>query len=161
MIKKLSLLSLILLFGCQGVEPINKPENLIPLDSLEQIIYDLSIVNAARGYNIQRFAQTGVKPESYIYEKYNIDSTRFTNSTIYYAADVEAYSEFIDKIRIRVEKEYKVADSLEKIDKKIKDSLRFAKAKKRKNVRDSVSERFKKNIEIPPTRIPQLDSMIQ
>ena len=55
--------------SCQGIKPLDEPSNLIPIHKMEDIIYDMSIITSARGFNIQIFSQTGVKPESYVFEK--------------------------------------------------------------------------------------------
>lgn len=133
----------IIVASCQGIEPPDKPDNLIPMDRMEAIIYDMSIINSARGFNIQIFTQTGVKPESHVFEKYAIDSLQYAASTVYYSADVDGYKKLIERVRTRVEKEFKVTDSLAKIEKRIQDSIRNERGKLLKYKKDSAIQAMK------------------
>lgn len=133
----------ILVVSCQGIKPLDKPHNLIPMDRMEVIIYDMTIINSARGYNPQLFVQTGVKPESHIFEKYKIDSLQYAASTVYYSADVDGYKKLIERVRTRVEKEFKVTDSLAKIEKRIQDSIRNERGKLLKYKKDSAIQAMK------------------
>lgn len=138
MIKKYTLLLVIICAACQGVKPVEVPENLLPIDTLENMIYDISIMGAARGYNPQQFVQTGIKPETHIYEKYNIDSTTYVNNIIYYSSDIVAYKELVTRVRNRVKKEHSYIDSIAKEEKRVKDSLRASEAREARRKRDSV-----------------------
>lgn len=133
----------ILAVSCQGVNPLDKPDNLIPLDKMEKIIYDMSIINSARGYNIQLFSQTGVKPESYVFEKHYIDSLQYAASTVYYSADIDEYKELLERVKARVELEFKVKDSLNKAEKRIQDSIRNERGKRLKFKKDSAIQAMK------------------
>ncbi len=132
------LLISILALSCERVESVPKPENLIPLEIMENIIYDMAIINSARGYNSQTFSQLGINPESYIFEKYEIDSVQFANSTLYYSSSLDTYKQFIDKVKIRIEKEHIVADSIQKEEKRVEDSVRTERAKRVKKEKDSI-----------------------
>jgi len=143
----------ILIVSCQGIEPIEKPENLIPLKTMEHIIYDLAIMNSARGYNIQMFSQTGIKPESYVFEKHKIDSLQYAQSTIYYSANVEKYKNLLTKVQKRVQREFKVADSIAKEEKRVKDSLRNERGKKLKQEKDSVNQLQRKVGRVVPKTV--------
>lgn len=149
------ILSLFLLSSCDGLEPLPKPENLISRDKMEKIIYDMTVVNSARGYNIQQFSQTGVKPESYVFEQHGIDSLQYAASTIYYSADIEEYKKMINNVRSRVDKEFILKDSLAKIDKHIKDSIRNARAKKLKEEKDSTNQTQKLLSRMAPIPVNQ------
>lgn len=147
---------LILLVSCQGIAPMEKPDNLIPLEKMEDIVYDLTIINAARGYNIQLFSQTGLKPESHIFEKYDIDSLQYATSIVYYSADVEEYKQLIMKVQQRVAGEFKVVDSINKEEKRIKDSIRGARGEKLRKKKDSIIQAKKSaGRVIPKTVIEQ------
>lgn len=81
---------------------ITKPDNLINENVMEDILYDLSILEAVRA-QIQEGDQkfTG-KLDVYIYKKYKIDSLQFAKSNQYYAADVEEYKKIFDNIKQRM-----------------------------------------------------------
>lgn len=149
------ILFLFMLNSCNGVEPLPKPENLISRDKMEEIIYDMTIINSARGYNIQQFSRTGVKPESYVFEKHNIDSVQYAASTIYYSGDVEEYKKMIDNVKNKVEKEFKIKDSLAKIEKRFTDSIRASRAKKLKDKKDSTIQAQRLSGRVFPNTVNQ------
>lgn len=140
----------IIVISCQGIESIEKPDNLIPLKKMEDIIYDMTIINSARGFNIQLFTQTGVKPETHIFEKYEIDSLQYAASTVYYSADIDQYKKIIDNVRKRVTSEFEIADSLTKIEKRIKDSIRNVRGKRLKEKKDSTLQAQRKVGRVEP-----------
>jgi len=90
---------------CDGSDRIKKPDNLIPKDKMSDILYDLYIVNAAKGVNRKLLETNGLEPETYILTKYNIDSTQFSNSNAYYAIKNDVYKTIVDKVKERLEKE--------------------------------------------------------
>lgn len=131
---------LIFFVRCTDVQKVPRPDNLIAPSTMEDILYDMTIVNAARGYSIQQFSQTGVDPACYVFEKYAIDSAQYAQSTFYYATSLPEYKELIERVRVRVEREHKVLDSAYKEEKRIKDSIRSARGKVLRNKRDSLNQ---------------------
>ncbi|MCD2258238.1 DUF4296 domain-containing protein [Psychroserpens luteolus] len=87
----------VLIFSCSN-RP-SKPKNLISEEKMVDIIYDVSILTAAKGVNKKLLENNGILPENFIYSKHNIDSLQFISSLNYYASDIETY----DNIYIRVE----------------------------------------------------------
>lgn len=73
------------LFSCQDIEETRKPEQLIPQDKMVDVLTDLSLLNSAKNYNKRHLEETGLRPKEFLYEKYNIDSLRLAESTMYYA----------------------------------------------------------------------------
>jgi len=120
------LLGLVVL-ACQPKLQPDKPDNLISKEQMTEILYDMFIVNSAKGVNRRKLELEGINPERYILEKYNIDSLQFAQSNDYYAYDIETYSSMVETIKKRLTKE---KEHYEAIDKKEQD------AKKRK--RDSL-----------------------
>lgn len=142
----LSIFALVL--SCQGIHPVPEPENLIEKETLENIIYDMTLIKAARGYNPQVFSKTGIDPECHVFEKYEIDSAQYAQNTLYYSSSLDEYKELIDRVRKRVEEKYKVIDSVYQEDKRVKDSIRNAKGVRLKAEKDSIGK------EKPPRGIP-------
>jgi|SRR5690606_20904362 len=107
---------------------VKEPENLIPIDKMEQILYDIAIINAAKNIDVQVLRKNSIEAMEYIYAKYGVDSIQFVESDIYYASipsDYEAmYSRILDSVKIRKE----IADELQK---KYNDSI--AEAAKKTN----------------------------
>lgn len=100
--KKIILLFTILLFGATSCkdEIITKPENLISKDKMEDIIYDLAILEAAKTQNSS--VQNYLKPTEFIKNKYKIDSLTFAKSTQYYASDIKEYKKMYDAVKDRL-----------------------------------------------------------
>ena len=144
------LLILLLAVACQRVKSVPKPDGLIPVETMENIIYDMAIINSARGYNNQRFSQTGVKPESHVFEKYEIDSAQYSQSTLYYSSRLDDYKQLIEKVRERVAQEHKIADSIYQEEKRVKDSIAQERAKEAKKEKDSINKaKGKKGVTLP------------
>jgi hypothetical protein len=100
--KKYILLFTILILGvvsCKD-EIIPKPKNLIPKEKMEDIIYDLAILEAARTQNSS--VQNYIKPTEFIINKYKVDSLTFAKSTQYYASDIKEYKKMYDVVKYRL-----------------------------------------------------------
>lgn len=124
--------------SCQDIQPVEKPSDLIDREKMEEILYEIAVVNAARGISVQKLSQYGVNPETYIFEKFTIDSLQFEKSVTYYASDIESYRDMYLSIQKRVEGEFTQYDSLAKIEKKVKDSIRTERARQLQREKDSI-----------------------
>ncbi|WP_299120457.1 DUF4296 domain-containing protein [uncultured Winogradskyella sp.] len=128
---------ILILFGlviaCDGSEQIKKPDNLISKKKMSNILYDLYIINAAKGVNRKLLEKNGFVPETYLLTKYDIDSIQFASSNSYYAFNTEVYQDIVEEVKARLEKE---KETYEEIRKKETDSV--------KAQRDSIMEIGKK-----------------
>ncbi|HET8736076.1 MAG TPA: DUF4296 domain-containing protein [Pricia sp.] len=124
--KIISLLITISLLACSE-NLLEKPDNLIPEDTMVEVLTDLAVVNAARSTNISVLRNNGIEPMAYIYKKHGIDSTQFVESDRYYASLPEKYEQIYKKVETRLEKQTKVLEA----EKKVKDSLRQAELENR------------------------------
>lgn len=141
----------VLVTACQSIQEPEKPENFIPQEKMERILYDVALINAARGYSVQRLKKNNVSPDTYIFEKYNIDSLQYAKNTAYYSANIDRYK----SMHSAVEKDVlAMSDSLKlilEIRKKEEDSLRNLAAKKKKK-RDSLKKpKMRDNSVLKPT----------
>lgn len=136
--KYIYILFVFLVVSCQDIQSVEKPSDLIDRSTMKEILYEIAVVNAARGINLQKLSQYGVKPETYIFEKFTIDSIQFAKSVSYYASDIESYRDMYLDIQKRVANEYTYHDSLAKIEKKVKDSIRTERARELQRERDSI-----------------------
>ncbi|MEZ4797218.1 MAG: DUF4296 domain-containing protein [Flavobacteriaceae bacterium] len=132
------ILIILLIVSCAGEskKSIKKPDNLITKDKMVDIIYDMSLVSAAKGINRKLVEQEGVHPEKYIYEKYGIDSLQFAKSNEYYTFNLDTYEEIYKRVKAKLEKDKKHYTDLAQIEDKERDSIN----KERKKNRDSISE---------------------
>jgi hypothetical protein len=103
--KKISLLIFALIFVATSCKEKSfpKPNNLIPRDKMENIIYDLAILEAVKLRNSA--VQNYPTPTEYIKLKYKIDSLTFAKSTQYYASDIKEYKKMYDEVKDRLVKE--------------------------------------------------------
>ena len=105
-----------------------RPEKLIPKEKMVEIIKDLAILNAARTTYVAILHKNDVEPMSYLYAKYDIDSTQFSDSNRYYASIPEEYEDIYSKVEagLEIEKE----DVQE--NKRVKDSMNIKKRELKK-----------------------------
>lgn len=113
------ILILISFFGCNTVDRPKKPKNLIAKDKMSDIMYDLYILNAAKGVNRKLLELNGIMPSGYIYKKYAIDSLQFAESNTYYAYDTEVYTSIIEKMSDHLKKNKDLYEKLNKEDQKL------------------------------------------
>lgn len=119
------LLALQLFAACQNVERPEKPDNLIAEDKLKDILYDVSLINAARDFSRGQLTNAGIEPDTFVYEKYNIDSLQFAKSVAYYSVDFNRYLKIWEDVNLRLEVKRDEVDSLIRK----KDSVRAAERK--------------------------------
>lgn len=124
----LLLMAVVLLFSCQDINKVERPNDLIPEQKMVEVLTDLSLINSAKNYNRRMLEATGLRPNEYLYQKYNIDSLQLVRSTEYYAdnpAQLERiYKELQenlngmrDKLEIIRDEEERVKDSLQLLEK--------------------------------------------
>jgi hypothetical protein len=127
--KKLVLLVLIsLLLACGNKNQMEKPDKLIEKPVMENIMYDLALLQALRGYSTEKLIANKIDQKTYVYQKYKIDSTQFAQSNKYYASEMEDYKKMFQNVSERLQKQKTQLDTIikrqERIkSKKISDSL--------------------------------------
>lgn len=114
-----------------------QPENLIAKDKMVTILRDLAVLNAARTTNLNVLQKNDIEPMEYLYAKYGIDSTQFSNSDLYYASLPEEYEEIyaeveakLDTEKVEMEEKKRIKDSLATIERDLKRNT--------KNLKDSL-----------------------
>ena len=68
--------STLFLISCENLD-VKKPSNLISEDQMVEILYDVVIINSAKGVNKQLLQKKINDPLAYIYKKHNIDKEFF------------------------------------------------------------------------------------
>ena len=101
------LLLIIIIFSCSD----NTPDNLITKKKMENIIFDIMILNASSGFDLKIDNQ--LLSDELIFKKYNIDSLQFFNSEKYYLDNPRLHNEIYSKVKIRI---LESIDSLRSID---------------------------------------------
>ena len=89
----------ILLLSCESKVKFEKPENLLSKEEMIDLLTDMHLANATSGINNIN-EEKNLNYMALVYEKYGVDSVRFAESNLYYAANVDDY----EKIFVAVEK---------------------------------------------------------
>ena len=92
--------------GCSD----NVPDNLISKEKMENIIFDIMILNASSGFDLK--IDNNLLSDELIYKKHNIDSLQFFESELYYSKNPRDHYEIYAKVKIRI---LKSIDSLKNI----------------------------------------------
>ncbi|MEL1241162.1 DUF4296 domain-containing protein [Flavobacterium flavipallidum] len=127
--KTVSFLALIMLFFSCKEDAVKKPEHLIDREVMENIIYDLSLIDAIKYNEPSTTEEYKVNPKEFIFRKYKVDSAQFAQNNIYYASDFESYKAMYDSVIKRIDRKKALLDSLVKKEVK-RDSLNQAKKKR-------------------------------
>lgn len=133
------LILVILTVSCgKEIRP-EKPKNLIPEKEFTDILFDMFVINSAKGVNKKVMEEVGLKPEIYVFEKYQIDSLQFAKSNEYYAFDSKKYTAILNRVKQNIESQKKLfekqikdeeeeqkrkMDSIKELNLKIRDSLK-------------------------------------
>ncbi|MBP1839300.1 DUF4296 domain-containing protein [Formosa algae] len=93
----LGVLVVLIMVSCHQVSKPEKPKNLISKDKMLNIIIDMSLLSATRGFDKKNLDSNGITLQSYIYDKYNIDSLQFAESNEYYTFNLDDYEAIYEK----------------------------------------------------------------
>ena len=134
----------VVVFSCKNnaIERPQKPEDLIPKSKMVDVLYDMSLISAAKGVNRTILENKGVQPEAFIFNKHDIDSAQFASSNAYYAYDLDVYQQIYQEVKDRLEKDKENNNALVVEEKKRQDSLakniRSRDSLRRRNRKDSI-----------------------
>ena len=128
--KYISLFVLVALFLSCNKDLVEKPDNLIDKKVMEDVFYDMSLLEALKYQNPNSLYTNGINPKTYIFKKYKIDSLQFAKSNAYYASDYREYKKMFDGLNDRLKKEKAAVDLKIKKETKKAAALKKAKAKK-------------------------------
>lgn len=119
-------LLIFLIISCTSNTIYKKPKNLIPKDTMVLLIKEMFIASSAE-YQKNRFAEMKVNYMPFVYDKYKIDSTRFSESSFYYISKIDEQEEIYKLVKQllvndkkTIEENIRIKDSL----KKLKDTIR-------------------------------------
>lgn len=100
------------IISCQDVKKPEAPDNLIDKDKMVEVLSESYLMNAARSIANRDISNRGIKLDSIIYSKFNIDSLQFAKSNAYYSADLDTYKEIFLKVQQNLIKEKELRDTL-------------------------------------------------
>ena len=98
---------LLILFVSIGCETSNKPNNLIDKKQMENIIFDILILNGINTNSLMN--EVEVIGDEFIFERYSIDSLQFYESETYYSKRPRDHYEIYSNVKKRI---IKVIDTL-------------------------------------------------
>jgi hypothetical protein len=90
-------------FACSE-NPVKRPKILLDEATMENILYDVAILQAAKINAPEILQANKIEAKDYIYKKYKIDSATYHQNNRYYAADVNSYKHMNKRILNRLEK---------------------------------------------------------
>lgn len=83
--------------------PVPKPDNLLDEETMINVLYDISLLQAIDGSMPNKLIEKDIKMDQYIFEKYKIDSTTYRQNQLYYAGDARKYKKIYKKVLERLE----------------------------------------------------------
>ncbi|WP_052752735.1 DUF4296 domain-containing protein [Kordia zhangzhouensis] len=123
-------------------EAVPKPDNLLSKEKMAEILYDITLINAAKGVDNKKLEESYMHLDAYVYQKHQIDSLQFLVSNNYYAANPLIYDEIYGIVQAKLTKERKAIGKEIELEQKRRDSIQDAKkiARKERN-NDSITEK--------------------
>ena len=103
------LFALLILYSCTEAV-IEKPENLIPEDTMVDIYFDISLFNASKNSGYDKLSEHAIDSWDYLFKKYSIDSTQLASSGIWYASKPLVYESIYEKVELRLDSLKKAFD---------------------------------------------------
>lgn len=135
----LLLLVFIFVFNCSEKQTI--PKNIIPMETMSEIIYDMTLISVSKGVNRKILENNGFKPTSYILKKYEIDTTDFITSNRYYSSNLDMYLSIYQNVLNKLEKNKQIiSDSLKRENEK---SIKLREQKSDKQKTDKLTSPVK------------------
>ena len=129
--KKTILLVLLILSSCAQVEEV-PPENLIGEEKMADLIFELAVLDATKGFVPKDQKQRIDLDADSFYQFHEIDSAQFTSSNAYYAKQPKAYLRIVSMAKTKLEEFEKNMEESESKTLAI-DSMEF-KPKQRNNI---------------------------
>lgn len=92
---------IILFYSCN--DAVQKPDLLLEEEVMEQILYDVSIIQAAQTIRPKVLLDNNIKYSEYVFKKYKIDSATYIQNYKYYASDIETFKNMYKRINQKME----------------------------------------------------------
>ncbi len=130
------LLVISLCFACNSNTIYKPPTNLIPRDTMVDLLTDMHIAVAAKSMkNLKE--KRDINYMQLVYDKYKIDSLRFEQSNIFYTSNIDEYDQLLEDVRLRIEM---IASTYQQ-EKNKQDSIKRSKVKIEEKALDSIRPR--------------------
>lgn len=104
----------ILVIGCLDVQKNEQPDPFLGEQKMATIITDIVLLDGMKTSSFRSFSELNLKPDEYIYEKHDIDSTQLAKHMAYFADHPEEYLALLEIVRTNLEERTAQLDSLVK-----------------------------------------------
>ena len=91
--------------ACGNLGTVEKPENLIDQKTMENILYDVAVMDAMSTFSKLNPDFEEILGAPYLYKKYKIDSLQLVQSEEYYTKNPRIYHRIYSRVLIRMEKD--------------------------------------------------------
>ncbi|MFT6755934.1 MAG: hypothetical protein ACJAV9_001425, partial [Urechidicola sp.] len=92
---------LIFLSSCTSNTIYKKPKDLISQEQMVDLIVDMQL--AIGGKNVKNIEEKRSDYMPLIYEKYGVDSARFSRSNFYYSTTIDDYVNILQAVKVRLD----------------------------------------------------------
>ena len=137
-----------------------KPTNLISEDQMVEILYDVMIINSAKGVNKQLLENNIQNPKEYIYTKHNIDSLQFAESSAYYTNKRDVYKSIYDRLDLKLIAKKTAYETLIEDRKRKKDSIKKSVEESSDSLSLERQKKFKTKLKRPSRKFDTLPKRI-
>jgi hypothetical protein len=103
-------ISLVLL-SCSD-KPVPKPDHLLSVEEMENITYDMAILQASETYKPNILGDNDIKIRQYIYKKYSIDSTIYYQNYKYFASEIKSFKKIYNSVNDRIQNKKNEIDTI-------------------------------------------------
>lgn len=134
---------ILLLYSCTSNTIFEKPEDLIPKDSMSLLIQEMNIASSSR-YIKNKNLEKNINYMTLVYDRFRIDSIRFQTSNLYYMSKVDLYQEILNDAKTSLKEQKEYFDSI----KKSKDSIRKGSNSKNNGLLRKINSKNKLELEL-------------
>ena len=99
--KYILLFLIISCLACDGSTPVEPPDEKMTTEMMENVFYDIMLMNAIKNSNYVDLAHKEYFTDQYIYEKYGIDSLQLAQNQTYYAQKPKLLKKIFENLEIR------------------------------------------------------------
>ena len=94
-----------LFFGVCKRNIVPKPDHFLDAKQMEQLLYDLALLESIKNYDAQYLDSLQGTPQEYIYNKYGTDSIAIAQNMIYYASFPKVYDQIVHNVDTRLKEQ--------------------------------------------------------
>ena len=123
----------------------SKPDKLLSEDKMVEVIYDMTVVSAAKGLNRRIIENKGIYPEEFVYRKHGIDSIIFSESNEYYSYDIKQYERIYQRVKEKLQADKARFTKMVESDRNRKDSISDLNRTRRDSIIKATNERVNLN----------------